>query len=264
MRYGQTEPRRGRGAGAPCSGDGTGEAPSVDALPRPGRFPSGTEVGAEAWAATDETTQVGSRPGHGRTRVACVSGVGDVTELTHHALAHAGAPDAVEFLRSPQPRSRAARTQLWQIMSHEVVCVRRDLDATLILPLLTALDVRVLTVVDDAGRPLGMVSRSDALQHGPAIAGATVEDVMMSMAFMLEETASLSQAAALMSYEEVHRLPVVSSEGRVVGVVSALDVARWLAQHDGYVVPDPAAQPARFDFLVRIAAALAGTKGVAT
>jgi CBS domain-containing protein len=147
-------------------------------------------------------------------------------------------------------------------MSREVVCVRPDLDAALLLPLLTALDVKALTVVDDTGRPLGMVSRADALE--PRAVRETVDDVMVCMAFSLRETVSLSQAAALMAYESVHRLPVVSAERQVVGVISALDVVGWLARNDGYLVPAPAVtQPPRFDFLLRIAAALARPDGAA-
>ncbi len=61
---------------------------------------------------------------------------------------------------------------------------------------------------------------------------------MMYISFTLCEDTSLSHAAALMAYEGVQRIPVVSFEGKVVGMVSAMDVVRWLAQHDGYVVPD--------------------------
>lgn len=96
-------------------------------------------------------------------------------------------------------------------------------------------------MVDGDCRPLGVVSRSDLL----AISGdqATVADVMMPMAFTLPETATLSRAAALMAVEGVHRMPVVSSEGRVVGIISSLDVARWLAANDGYIEPDSADLP---------------------
>jgi CBS domain-containing protein len=101
-----------------------------------------------------------------------------------------------------------------------------------------------------------MVTRADALE--PRVIRDTVEDVMVCMAFTLRDTVSLSRAAALMAYEAVHRLPVVSHERRLVGVISALDVARWLARNDGYVVPAPSvSQPPRFDFLLRIAAAVA-------
>lgn len=57
------------------------------------------------------------------------------------------------------------------------------------------------------------------------------------MVFTLPESASLSKAAALMAFEGVHRLPILSNDGKVVGILSALDVLRWLAKQQGYVVP---------------------------
>ena len=45
---------------------------------------------------------------------------------------------------------------------------------------------------------------------------------------------SIARAAALMSYERVHRVVVLSPSRAVVGIVSAMDVLRWLARNDGY------------------------------
>ncbi len=53
----------------------------------------------------------------------------------------------------------------------------------------------------------------------------------------IPDDATLSQAAALMAYEGVPQLAVVTRSGEVVGQVSALDVARWLAEQDGYILP---------------------------
>ena len=115
-------------------------------------------------------------------------------------------------------------------------------------------------VVDDAGRPIGIVSKSDLVRSRvedgvpsmddawrpenafgeagfhllPASAGC-VADIMMPLAFTLPEDATLSQAAAIMAHEGVHRVPVIAGDG-VVGIVSAMDVVKWLANHDGYAV----------------------------
>ncbi len=62
----------------------------------------------------------------------------------------------------------------------------------------------------------------------------------MPKAFTLPASATLSRAAALMAFEGIHRVPVVSTDGRVVGIVSSLDVARWLARNDGYIAPGSA------------------------
>jgi CBS domain-containing protein len=154
------------------------------------------------------------------------------------------------LLRPPRPRSLADRTPLWQVMRPCVVCVHPELELEALLRMLDRYDLRAAPVIDGGGRPIGVVSRGDlaaacyaardARGAGDAAAppARTVGDVMMCMAFTLRENSSLSHAAALMAYEGVHRIPVVSLDGAVVGIVSSMDVVRWLAQHDGYVVPD--------------------------
>jgi CBS domain-containing protein len=169
-----------------------------------------------------------------------------------------------DLLSTSRLPSLADRTPLWSVMSPRVVCVRADLGTDSLTAMLFALDLRSVPVVDDDGCPVGVVSRSDLLRHrregdhesplrlagpygghgeylGPGfhadVSAELVADVMMSMAFSLPETATLSRAAAIMAYEGVHRIPVVASDGKVVGLISSLDVMRWLAQHDGYAVP---------------------------
>ena len=59
----------------------------------------------------------------------------------------------------------------------------------------------------------------------------------MPIAFTLPESASIAHAAALMAYENVHRIPVVASDGSVVGIIAALDILRWLAVNAGFALP---------------------------
>jgi CBS domain-containing protein len=140
-----------------------------------------------------------------------------------------------ELARQPLFASPADRTPLSEVMTGDVICVLPDLGLDEVIQLLLDHDIGGAPVVDDSGRAIGVVSRSDLI--GSFQAGATVADVMMPMAFLLPESATLSQAAALMAFEGVHRIPVVSSEGGVVGILSSLDVARWLARNDGYIEP---------------------------
>jgi CBS domain-containing protein len=56
---------------------------------------------------------------------------------------------------------------------------------------------------------------------------------MTSQAFALREDATLSQAAFLMASERIHRVVVVSANGKIAGLVSALDVLRWMASAKG-------------------------------
>ena len=56
---------------------------------------------------------------------------------------------------------------------------------------------------------------------------------MLPITLSLEERATVLQASAVMSRQGVHYVVVVSPKGRVVGVVSSLDVVRWLTHNDG-------------------------------
>jgi CBS domain-containing protein len=74
--------------------------------------------------------------------------------------------------------------------------------------------------------------------HLEALPRATVKDIMMPFVFRLPMDAPIDQAAALMATENVHRVLIVGPQKMVVGIVSALDVLRWVAERDGYSVPE--------------------------
>jgi len=94
-------------------------------------------------------------------------------------------------------------------------------------------------VVDDRGVPIGIISKSDLVRDQFLLGGGNkrVSEVMMPAAFTLPETASIYEAAALMAERHVHRVPVVAEDGRVVGIVSSLDVLRFVAGENGYLIP---------------------------
>ncbi len=98
------------------------------------------------------------------------------------------------------------------------------------------------SVVNERGLPVGMVSKTDIVRHRyengetEAGEGATVGELMVPIAFTLLEGATLGHAAALMAWEGVHRIPICSDAGDVIGIISALDVVRWLSRAEGYPV----------------------------
>lgn len=85
-------------------------------------------------------------------------------------------------------------------------------------------------VVDGEGRPVGMVGEAELLR---AKSGARVSDVMTRVALAVHETAPIARAAALMAEHGTDRVAVVSGDGMVVGVLSALDVVAWAAAAAG-------------------------------
>jgi CBS domain-containing protein len=178
-----------------------------------------------------------------------------------HTEAPGGAPKA-----PGQPRPRAAGDTLGDIMTRNVRTVSPDTNVAELTRIFLEESISAVPVVDTSGKAIGLVSKTDVLQRyhdqddaepgvtvvsdgqgDPAVvvelgspASATVRDIMTHIVFSLSQEAPISRAAALMSYEGVHRLVVVSAGGHAVGIVSSLDILRWLARGDGYIVPHQA------------------------
>lgn len=133
-----------------------------------------------------------------------------------------------------------------QIMSREVVCAREDLALDALLELLVTRHIGCVPIVDDRGRPIGMVTKLDLVEQllpphlrPPAPPPRIASDVMMPLAITLDERATLAHVIAMMSVEDVHHVPIVSDAGALIGVISAMDVVRWLAANDGMLDSEP-------------------------
>jgi CBS domain-containing protein len=157
-----------------------------------------------------------------------------------------------------------------EIMTKSVICVHPELGIEALTALFLEHGISGAPVVDRAGKPIGVVTKTDLVRayseaaggddgqplrvrtqsgaeyelgpgfHVEAISRSTVADIMTAMTFALPETSPIGQAAGLMAYEGVHRVPIVSQTGEVVGLLSTLDVMRWLAEREGYRPGAPA------------------------
>jgi predicted transcriptional regulator len=94
--------------------------------------------------------------------------------------------------------------------------------------------VPAIAVVDDE-ELCGVITRSDVLRSYDEN-NETAGEAMSSYVLVLPACSSIEKAAALMAYECVGQIVVTGEEGEVVGMVSALDVARHYAVEHGYVV----------------------------
>ncbi|MBK8014393.1 MAG: CBS domain-containing protein [Deltaproteobacteria bacterium] len=138
----------------------------------------------------------------------------------------------------------ALRMSLQEVMTARVLTVPHDAKADEAARLFLERGISGAPVVDGEGRGLGVISKTDLLRCAQAtpdgLKEVTVGAIMTPLNFALPESATLSQAAALMAYEGFHRITVVDGDGRIVGLVSALDVLRWMARSEGFLVPDVA------------------------
>jgi CBS domain-containing protein len=134
------------------------------------------------------------------------------------------------------------------IMSRDVICGCSDLSIDAVVDLLVNNHIGCVPVVDEDGCPIGMITKRDLIEpmanrpstadESPtckALAPRTAEEAMLPIAFTLDDRATVAQAAALMATEDLHHVPIVSAKGRLIGMVSSLDIVRWLARNDGMV-----------------------------
>ena len=139
---------------------------------------------------------------------------------------------------------RADCTPVSRIMSLNVQCVTEDVSLPALASCLLDGGYSGAPVVDDEGRPVGVISKTDLLRHGVA-PDVRVRDIMTPTSFTVHEDQSVSKASALMAYEGIHRLPVVDAAGKVVGLLSSLDILHWLACKTGNSVPAPRSRRSR-------------------
>jgi CBS domain-containing protein len=114
------------------------------------------------------------------------------------------------------------------VMSHATITCRPDVDIEALIATMTTNHIGCIPIVDSENRPVGIVTKLDLIEcrhAGPK----TARDVMMPCAMTLMETDTVGRAAKLMSAEGFHHVLVVNKERSLVGVVSTLDLTRWLA-----------------------------------
>lgn len=136
-------------------------------------------------------------------------------------------------------------------MTTSVVAVREDASFKEMAAMLRARRFSAFPVVDDAGRVIGVVSEGDllvkiavqadgtsvlaALRHfreDDKAAGITAGDLMTVPAVTIGPQAPVAEAARLMYDRRVKRLPVVNEAGRLMGIVSRVDVLSVFSRPD--------------------------------
>jgi CBS domain-containing protein len=121
-----------------------------------------------------------------------------------------------------------------EMMSRELVTARVNTPVNALLRLMLLHHTSCIPIVDDNGRPVGIVTKSDVvdlLEAGRASADLSLQtaaDLMMPLAITLHEHATVAHVARMMALEDFHHVMIVGEAGALVGVVSSQDVVRWV------------------------------------
>jgi CBS domain-containing protein len=146
---------------------------------------------------------------------------------------------------APLPNGRvdvaeaAVRIRLGDVLGMDTTCVRSDVKIDTVIELVLESGVRAVPVVDESRRLVGIVSKSDLLRPRGTGKAKTklVSEIMTPVVHGLPEDAPIAYAISLMAFEGLHEVPIVDSQSHVIGMITATDALRWVAQSLGYVVP---------------------------
>jgi len=150
----------------------------------------------------------------------------------------------LESVEETEALPAPALSTVEEVMARQVIAVRPDTSLQLAAEQMLEQGISGMPVIDEEGQLVGMLSKTDMVRHQfddgeapvgnlPAgqhlLEGTTVEDVMTPQVLAVWEGASLVDAAKIMINAGVHRVPVVSRSGFLVGLVSNTDIVRWVA-----------------------------------
>lgn len=140
--------------------------------------------------------------------------------------------------------------QVRDVMTGDVRSVRADASVRQAVEALVGQVFRALPVVDQSGSLVGVVSNGDLVQRGgleariellnvmdawereqyvERLPDRPVSEVMTLDPVTVGPTSTLAEATRLIGERQLKRLPVVDSDGRLVGILSRADVLRAVA-----------------------------------
>jgi CBS domain-containing protein len=98
---------------------------------------------------------------------------------------------------------------------------------------LTNREISAFPVINEAGQPVGVLSRADIVRHhSKAMAAADVRKIMTPTVISVATHDPAWEAIAKMTAFKVHRLFVVNGTGTLIGVITSFDVVRKLRREE--------------------------------
>jgi CBS-domain-containing membrane protein len=135
------------------------------------------------------------------------------------------------------------------IMTTQVFSVKRETPLTEVAELMARENISGVPVIDEKGKPAGIISEKDFLSHmgsgdkshfmsvvaecltgksgvAAPIRSQKAEDIMTSPAVTVGEDTPAIEIAGIFTKKNINRVPVIDGDGRMQGIVSREDVVR--------------------------------------
>jgi CBS domain-containing protein len=122
------------------------------------------------------------------------------------------------------------------LISPLVTALDSELSVNEALAVLDAARVTTAPVVDDNMVLVGVVSVCE-LHLAQSDRDAEVEDAMTMAVVAVSTRASVAEIALVMDQHNVENVPVVGTEGELLGMVTAMDLVRWFRRYMALAKP---------------------------
>jgi len=141
-----------------------------------------------------------------------------------------------------------------EVMTRDVIAVKKDTNLKELVRLLAEKKISGVPVVDELNRVIGMVTEADIIFQtgqrrskglreflraligepqpkevkGP-ISELKVEDIMSTPAITATPDMDIREVASILAEKRIKKVPVVDSEGKLIGIISRQDIVRALS-----------------------------------
>ena len=133
-----------------------------------------------------------------------------------------------------------AETKVIEVMEKAVMAVELNVNAKDAASAMAKKGVSCVVITEE-GSAVGIVTERDlvskVLAESIDARKVLVRDIMSTPLITITPGATLTNAAELMAQYRIRRLVVVDSDGSLVGIVTAGDIARTLAERQQYRDP---------------------------
>jgi CBS domain-containing protein len=135
-----------------------------------------------------------------------------------------GASSAEELYRKP-----IQAICVGEVCTRDIICAHVDAPVAALFRIFDEHEIATIPILEHDGTVVGMVAPADLAL---ALNAKSAADVMTRDPVQILESTPLTRAAAVMAFEGVLHMPVVGWGGRVVGVLSRIDIVRFIARSD--------------------------------
>lgn len=125
------------------------------------------------------------------------------------------------------------RWHAFEFMTRHPYCVKQDTPLSEVTREMVERRITGAPVLGEHEELVGIVTFADIAVHTLRTPAGTVRDVMQRRVYTVDQAATLTTVVSELQSHRVHRL-VVTDHGRVVGIISALDLLGAILERTGY------------------------------